>query len=128
MTYGHLAVPAGYPIACSEHHYCCSLSVVRSLPVPTYSRACAHPLRHAGGSHVGGNEFSCWGRQQGVAGVVSQARIMQPAHAEILGLVQQANLGLNLTVPGNECPYKEKWCKGLPYAMPKPEKPAGGSR
>jgi hypothetical protein len=71
---------------------------------------------------VGGNEFSCWGRQQGVAGVVSQARIMQPAHAEILGLVQQANLGLNLTKPDNECPYLPEYCDKLPYKLPAPVK------
>ena len=40
-------------------------------------------------------------------------------HDELLALVQAANLGLQLNLPGNECPYKAQHCQGLPYSEPK---------
>jgi hypothetical protein len=71
---------------------------------------------------VGGNVHRCWNKQQGLTGLLFNARATHAVWEEILGLVQQANLGLNLTVPGNECPYKEMYCKGLPYAKASPDR------
>ncbi len=65
----------------------------------------------------------CWNKQAGLTGIVFNARATEDVWEEILGLVQEANLGLNLTLPGNECPYKDKHCVGLPYAKPRSDRP-----
>jgi hypothetical protein len=55
-------------------------------------------------------------------------RVRPPALAEILGLVQRANLRLNLTSPDNTCPYLREFCTDefwspdrCPYKMPPEE-------
>jgi hypothetical protein len=88
--------------------HCISLPTAAALP--------------SGGTHVGDSVHRCWTKQRGLSGVVMGERVSGEAQIEILGLVQQANLGLNLTLPGNECPYQEKWCGGLPYAKARPDR------
>jgi hypothetical protein len=52
-------------------------------------------------------------------------RVRPPALAEILRLVQRANLRLDLISPNNTCPYLPEYCTnefwspdGCPYKMP----------
>jgi hypothetical protein len=71
---------------------------------------------------VGDSGHRCWVKQQGMTLRIFSERISLEAWDEIVALVQQANLGLNMTLPGNECPYNPMYCKGLPYAMPRPDR------
>jgi hypothetical protein len=75
----------------------------------------------AGSTHIGDSVHRCWGKQRGLSGNILGERCgAEEVQLEILGLVQQANLALNMTNKNNECPYKEKHCAGLPYAKPTP--------
>jgi hypothetical protein len=77
----------------------------------------------AGSTHVGPNAHRCWGKQNMLTGGMFGERVRPPAMEEILRqLVQQANLGLNLTKPDNECPYLPEYCDKLPYKLPAPVK------
>lgn len=77
-------------------------------------------LRLAGSTHDGDSAHRCWGRQQYLAGSVMQMRYSVQSLTEVLGLVQKANLALNLTDPENKCPYMPEYCAGLPYKTTHP--------
>jgi hypothetical protein len=81
------------------------------------------PAPRAGGTHLGKNGPRCWAKQQGLGHAVYQWRFgtggSRQLHDELLPLVQAANLGLHLNLPGNQCPYgNAQHCQGLPYSAP----------
>jgi hypothetical protein len=85
--------------------------------------------RPAGSTHIGPGAHRCWGKQQFLFGGMFSRRVRPPALAEILRLVQKANLALSLTATDNMCPYLPEYCDKAfwpdsPYKIP-PKQVAG---